>query len=375
MMKKIRLLHCHPSEAMAAIFVMPLIESERSQGYESRLITSSGSAEPAGGITLPFDLNFKNLFFLPFTFIRLCIFLAFYRPSLLVSHNFKSSLLPLLAARVLKIPSRIYFNHGVPYLAYGGWKRKLFKLIEAVNMRLATEVLTVSQDMVLALSEVYKNRKLSLIANGSACGLDLSGYGKAHYDRQEFCDAYEVSFKDHIIAYVGRPERRKGFLVALDIWLRFFQDQDDFKLFLCGPTEVDVLNALGLIPKNIHCLGFVNCIPEVLANSDYLILPSFHEGLSYAVLEAMASECIVIANDIDGIRNIIEDGVNGFLVENNAVEKYFDLVLFIQNQSEEFRRKIRVAGAETSEKFSRDLFLDSYQNYLEDILLRDSVKL
>lgn len=89
----------------------------------------------------------------------------------------------------------------------------------------------------------------------------------------------------------------------------------------------------------------------------------------------MASECIVIANDIDGIRNIIEDGVNGFLVENNAVEKYFDLVLFIQNQSEEFRRKIKVAGAETSEKFSRDLFLDSYQNYLEDILLRDSVKL
>lgn len=368
MMKKIRLLHCHPSEAMAKIFVMPLIEWERSQGYESRLITSIRSEESLGGATLPFDLNFKNLFILPFTFIRLCIFFALYRPNLLVSHNFKSSLLPLLAARVLKIPSRIYFNHGVPYLAYAGWKRRFFMLIESVNMRLATEVLTVSKDMMQALTEVYKNRRLSLIANGSACGLDLSRYGDAYYDRQKFCDAYGVSSKDHIITYVGRPERRKGFLVILDIWLRFFQDQDDCKLFLCGPTEVDVLSALGCMPKNIHCLGFVNCIPEILANSNYLILPSFHEGLSYAVLEAMASQCIVIANDIDGIRNIIEDGVNGFLVENNAAEKYADLVLHIKNQSEEFRRKIRMAGVETSEMFSRDLFLDSYQKYLEGIL-------
>jgi glycosyltransferase involved in cell wall biosynthesis len=235
-------------------------------------------------------------------------------------------------------------------------------------MYLATEVITVSEDMRRFLLKINKQKKVSLIANGSACGIELSQYDRQKYDHQRFCDDHRLSYSDRIITYIGRPEIRKGFLVALNIWLEYFQVKTNYKLFLCGPTEDDVKKFLGQVPKNIHCLGFTKEIPKILANTDYLILPSFHEGLSYAVLEAMASECIVIANDIDGIRNLVNDGVNGFLIRDNCVENYAKLVISLEDKPDQVQSKIKQAGRKTSTLYSRDVFLAAYQCYLQDIL-------
>jgi glycosyltransferase involved in cell wall biosynthesis len=352
---------------MASLFVIPLMELELKQGYESRIICSKDAINRFGGVVIPFDFNLKNLALLPFVLLKLFRYIFSYKPDIIVSHNFKSSPLPLLVARLLGIPSRIYFNHGVPYVAYKGILRRLLRLIEGINISLATEVITVSQDMKSLLIKVNNQKPISIIANGSACGIELDKYTSNQYDKFDFYAKHGVFENDFIVTYIGRPEVRKGFLVALNIWTKYFQVEKSYKLFLCGPTKESVIESMEAIPENVICLGFAENIPEVLFNTDCLILPSFHEGLSYAVLEAMASGCIVIANDIDGIRNLIVDGINGFLIKGNDSQEYAKKIFSIKHESQTLLSSIREEAIKTANLYSRDIFLAAYKVHLDKI--------
>jgi glycosyltransferase involved in cell wall biosynthesis len=59
--------------------------------------------------------------------------------------------------------------------------------------------------------------------------------------------------------------------------------------------------------------GLRDDIPEVLAGSDIFVLPSYSEGLSNALMEAMSSGCACIATDVGGNAFLLQNGVSGFL--------------------------------------------------------------
>ena len=353
---------------MADIFVLPLIEFERELGYESRIISSLCPAGIDSGSVIHYDLSLRNLFLLPYSFLRLCVYLREYNPDLVVSHNSKSSLLPLMAARLMGIPSRVYFNHGVPYVAYKGATRMLLKWLDALNIKLSTDVITVSKDMKELLSATNRDKKISLIANGSACGIELGKYQPDQYDHTDFCHKYLIEIDYFIVSYIGRPEIRKGFSVALDLWLKHFSNRQNYRLFLCGPTDEDVINLIGSVPENVHPIGFVENVAEILANTDCLILPSFHEGMPYSIIEAMASGCIVLANDISGIRNLITNNVNGYLVAGNSVEHYASLIANIEKGLTPSLKRIKEKAIQTSCLYSRDIFLKAYKEHLTSTL-------
>ncbi|QWD21896.1 glycosyltransferase family 4 protein [Polynucleobacter paneuropaeus] len=349
---------------MAAIFVAPLIEHERNQGYESRIITSIEALNQYGGAVIPYELNIKNLIGLPLAFIRLCGYLRVYAPDILITHNFKSSLLPLLAARLMGIPNRIYFNHGVPYQAYSGLLNLIMRGLEAINIFLASEIITVSEDMRNLLLKVSDKKTISLIANGSASGINLNQYLPDQYCRTAFRIAQRISDGDTIFAYIGRSHIRKGLLVVLNLWAEYFSTNPTFKLYLCGPSEADVIRVMGKIPNGVICLGFTKNIPEILANTKYLLLTSLHEGLSYAAIEAMASGCIVVANNIPGIRSLIKNGINGFVIDNNLPQNYQEKISWLESQSQEIQANMRRQAIKTASLYSRDTFLDAYQNFI-----------
>jgi galacturonosyltransferase len=123
------------------------------------------------------------------------------------------------------------------------------------------------------------------------------------------------------------------------------------------------------LPDNIIALGFTSRVPEILSQSDCLILPSFHEGLSYATLEAMASGCIVIANNIPGIQCLIKSNVNGFLIVNNELVKYGEVLTEIFTNLNAYRFLIQSNAINTSKEYSREIFLKFYLKFLNEIIL------
>jgi glycosyltransferase involved in cell wall biosynthesis len=220
--------------------------------------------------------------------------------------------------------------------------------------------------MLSSLRRIDSIKSISLVNNGSACGIDLLLYGKERYSQSTFRLDNNIADDDFLLIFIGRAEKRKGFNFLLDLWVKHFTDIK-YRLVLCGPSERNVVNTLGFLPNNVLPLGFTNQIPEILSQSDLLILPSFHEGLSYAILEAMASSCLVIANDIPGIKNLIVDKFDGFLIKKNDINKYIELIKLIQSTPKDNFGGVRKSALNKVKMFSRESFLTEYLIFLNKL--------
>ena len=364
-MSPLKIIHLHPNGNFASKFVDPLILAERSRGHFSTIITSESASGTSGKI-IPYDLSLRNMPGIFLAFAKLCVLFAVQKPDLVVSHNTKSSMLPLFAAWLMGVKSRLYYNHGVPFIGYSGFLRQLLRLIEIINCSLATDIVTVSPDMRDFMLNLKPSAHITIIANGSACGIDLEKYDASLYSDSSFREDYGILEEDTVVVFIGRPERRKGFELTLRLWRDHVKDPS-MKLILCGSEQSDALKVLKKLPPNIICMGFVKNIPEVLSKADCLIMPSLHEGLSYAVLEAMASNCLVIANDIDGIRNLVHNEHNGYLVKDNSVSDYVKLIFSLRTKTKEMLY-MKSNALKTAKIFSRGPFLSAYLSFIERVV-------
>ncbi len=356
-------IHFHPNGNFAAKFVAPLVEAENAFGHSSSIVCSTNPFGESNNC-IRYDLTINNLLLLPLSFLKIIILLKKIKPNCLVSHNTKASPLPLLAAKLLKIKNIVYFNHGVPYIGHSGLTRELLKLIEHLNCFLATEIITVSKDMAEELREICKKR-IKLIGNGSACGIDLNIYSKKKYAGNFFKKNLGLNSKDIAFVFIGRPEKRKGYNFIIDIWVKHFANKTNYKLILCGSSVEDLKANLYSIPNNIIPLGFVDNIPEVLSNSDCLVLPSSHEGLPYALLEAMACECLVISNNIPGVRNLIENQLNGYLLNTNNENEYVKTMKSIQDN--DYNKELIRAGLKTVKAYDRKNYIKAYIDFMSKL--------
>ena len=273
-------------------------------------------------------------------------------------------MLPLIAARVANINNIIYFNHGVPYLGHNGLTAKTLKIIESINCLLATEIITVSIDMTLELKKIT-SKNVRLIHNGSACGIDLHEYSKKNHSNNSFRKKLNIDSKDFVFVYMGRPEKRKGYNFLINLWANNFFNRMDHKLLICGSDYNELKKNLDDVPSNIIPLGFVKNIPEVLSNSDCLILPSLHEGLSYAILEAMACECLIISNNIPGIGNLIKNQINGHLLNVNDENEYIKTMKSIQGN--DGNKQLIKAGLKKVKAYDRKNYIKAYIDFINNL--------
>jgi glycosyltransferase involved in cell wall biosynthesis len=366
MKKNKKILHFHPDEKYAAIFVRPLMDAEKNS-YVTKIIASDDSNSFSDWV-VPYDLKIKNFFKIFSSFIKVMHILEKFKPDIVISHNSRSSLMPLFASWLTSIPIRIYFNHGVPYIGYAGFFRFLLKLQERINCFFSTDVITVSGDMVDLLQDAApksKKSKVDIINFGSACGINLKLFNPRKNSDSPFRDLNRINDDNFMVVYIGRPNKRKGFKKCLNLWVENFQNSE-YRLIMCGISESDVLRCLSFIPKNVMCLGFTDQIPQILREADCLLLPSFHEGFSYATLEALASGCIVLANNVHGVRNIVTNHVNGILIDDNDQDSYVKYIKLIRSEPDKFL-DMKSEGFMQARKFTRDIFLEAYLSKLAEL--------
>ena len=287
-------------------------------------------------------------------------------PTYIVSHNIRSSLIPLIAGKIYGKSKLIYFNHGVSYLGHKGLIRIILKLIEYLNCNIADHIIAVSEHSKQELIKLTQTN-ISVIENGSACGIDLRIFSKKNIHLNHKIMPLKNK-NDFFVTFIGRPEKRKGFMFVLELWEKYFINDKHIKLILCG-TDVNINKYLKTPVSNILNLGNTNKIPDVLSVSDCLILPSLHEGLPYSILEAMAMECPVIANNIPSIASQITNKNNGYLIDGHNHEEYFKKINFIKNKSNaKSIKKITDNGLLEVKKFDRLKFLISYNKKIKSIL-------
>lgn len=112
----------------------------------------------------------------------------------------------------------------------------------------------------------------------------------------------------------------------------------------------------------VEFLGFRKDIPKLLHAIDFLLLPSTHEGLPLAILEAQASKVIVLAAPTAGIPEVIEDGRTGFLIEADNPIGYAEIMISLLNN-------INLANIVMETAYRQIISNFSLGKYCENILL------
>jgi glycosyltransferase involved in cell wall biosynthesis len=154
---------------------------------------------------------------------------------------------------------------------------------------------------------------ISLIRNG----VDLQ-----RYDDQEPCctlhEEYGMEPGSKIVGVVARLEPEKGHPTLLEAWPAVLRGVPDAYLLVVGEgSRRDALEAQARELRIAHRIVFTgrrDDVPAVTAALDVAVLPSYREAQGLSILEALALSRPVVASNVGGIPEMIEDGVTGMLV-------------------------------------------------------------
>jgi len=324
----VKVIHNIHFPVSALSFVMPIVAYLNQSGISTELWVENNIKHLTviQQLNVPKQLVSSDLVLNPLTFFRT---LSNYRyklksikPRVLHAHQTRASLIPLLAAYLEKVPVRIYHNHGLPYLGYRGVLRWLLRSLEVINIRLATHILLVSQSNLSAARAdgLLSENQGIVLAHGSAVGIDLVDFELTHFTGESIKqarDKFGISQTAFVLAYVGRPVKRKGFHILLRAWEKSGLGKQNNILLIAGCTAAECDVPLGYAVAGVKGLGYLTNLSEFYAACDVVTLPSEHEGFPYSMLEGAAAGKPLIGTDIPGIRCAIKHDQTGLLVPVN----------------------------------------------------------
>ncbi len=152
--------------------------------------------------------------------------------------------------------------------------------------------------------------------------LIYNGVDLQRYDHQEPCctlpDEYGMEPGSQIVGVVARLEPEKGHPTLFDAWPIVLRAVPDTYLLVVGEgSRRDALEAQARELRIAHRVVFTgrrDDVPAVTAALDVAVLPSYREAQGLTILEAMALSRPVVASDVGGIPEMIQDGKTGLLV-------------------------------------------------------------
>lgn len=189
-------------------------------------------------------------------------------------------------------------------------------------------------------------------------------------DVSEFSDQTPAKItkgSENLILFVGRVVPGKGIfdlisaIADLDVEARLLIAGD-------GPEVDDIREEIDRKSlDNVLLLGYRNDVPELLAGTDVLVLPSYREGTPRVVTEAQAAGVPVIATDIAGIPDQIAHGENGLLIEPGDVEALTEHIDYLlRNPSA--RREMSEEATNRAEQFDREKISRDITSFYESVV-------
>lgn len=144
--------------------------------------------------------------------------------------------------------------------------------------------------------------------------------------------AQDTNAYDFDMIYVGRLTFQKDPQRLMRLCARLKQDKPDLKVAIVGTGELEeeakaLCVSLG-IADAVHFLGFQSNPIKMVADSKAMILTSRWEGTPMCALEAMALGTPVVSTPSDGMKDLLEDGVSGYLTDDDEQMAQDLLIIF-----------------------------------------------
>lgn len=197
------------------------------------------------------------------------------------------------------------------------WYKQIFPL--AARGWLCKKIITVGDEVrKRTIDWMYPKKKVITVYHGINYN-DFSLNKKAI--REELRRRLGISNLDTVIISTARLDRIKRIDRLLNAFDAICNEFKNCWLVLAGDgplrNELEVLSNGKNSKDKIKFLGFQEDVASILKASDIFVLPSDLEGLSFAMQEAMAAGLVCVISKTPGAEEVVQDEVNGFLVDPN----------------------------------------------------------
>lgn len=277
------------------------------------------------------------------------------------THSTEAGIVGRFAASLADVPAVVHTVHGVPFTADRNAALSWFVLQCERAAARRTDRLVTNAD---AIAAEYLHRGIGTPDQYTTIysGIDIARFRNA-------TPAPDVTGDGVRVVTVGRLVDGKGFEELLAAVDRLHRDDVSVYLVGEGPLRETLQTTIARrgLSDSVHLLGYRDDVPAVLAACDVFVLPSYREGTPRVITEAMAAGLPVIATDIAGIPEQVEDGTNGRLVQPGDVDA---LVAALETlvESPERRAQFGAASRERVERFSREAMLADVDALYRDLL-------
>jgi glycosyltransferase involved in cell wall biosynthesis len=212
-------------------------------------------------------------------------------------------------------------------------------------------------------------KKVTVIPNG----VDLQRFPAR--SPAPLCDA-GVPPGARVVTFVGRLEPQKGLAWLLDAAGEWLARVPDCHLIVAGQgPDRDSLQRLAIqrgVADLVHWLGWRSDIPEILAASDLLVLPSRWEGMPNVVLQAMASQRPVLATEVEGVRELLGESSDVQIVPYGDTASLTEKLVRILSDRDLASRLGRENRTRAERLFSMDAMVAAYADLWQSILANRS---
>jgi glycosyltransferase involved in cell wall biosynthesis len=233
-----------------------------------------------------------------------------------------------LVGRIFSKSSKIIHTyHGLHYLNNNSIKSKIFRLVDQLLLPITNHIICVCQaDYVSGLAaKVVPLNACTIIYNG----IEIDKFSHNLY-QPEARKIFNIEHDKILFGNVARLHQQKGHKILLQAFAKVAKSYNNTQLLIVGDGElkeelIKLAQELG-IKNNVEFLGARSDIYEFLSAIDIFVLPSLWEGQPIALLEALAMGKPCIASNVNGVPEIINHGINGYLVNPNVVDNLYELM-------------------------------------------------
>ena len=290
------------------------------------------------------------------------------KPRMVHSMTPKAGLLCMIAAWMTRVPVRVHTFTGLVFPTATGMKRRILMFTDWLTCACATHVIPEGKGVMADLRNNGITKKpMRVLGDGSVKGVDL----KRFHGRRHAIRSGKFTF-----LFVGRIVRDKGIKELVEAFVKLNQQYTDCRLVLVGPFEDDLDPISAKTRQMIKDCPDIDVVGEKLgeelvdcyATADCYVFPSYREGFPNTVLEAGAMGLPCIVTDINGSREIIEEGRNGVVIPPRDSSALYQAMEHMLTDTDARERMAANARESIASRFDQDFIRQYLINFYEEIL-------
>ena len=245
----------------------------------------------------------------------------------------------------------VYTAHGFHFFIGNHWlKNLIFKTVEKVGARYTDILITINKEDYTAASN-FKLKNNGKIEYVPGIGINLKKNDSVSADRASLLTELGISAESKLLLSVGELNANKNHRVVIEALPKLGQE---VHYVVCGQGNlkdelIQLAEQLGVLER-VHLLGYRTDIAKIMKSSDVFVFPSKREGLSVALMEAMACGLPCVAARIRGNTDLIDEGKGGMLF-NHGTPVDSAILKIVSN--DEMRKEMSMYNMSKVKAFSR----------------------